>query len=205
MAGTGPAAELRQLTRFRKLAETQFLSAHLSSTTLAPPSEAEELAVAAFVVLLHGAFENFVEGLCLYLLNRAEHSWTFKKRLSAASATMLLSLDPPAPVISLPIVYDRIRRALSEAKVQHSRIIARNHGIAPADLSSLLEPVGLVLTTDAVKISSLELIVSLRHQWAHQYRFAAKKTKSATDIITAADDCIAIAQELASSATALRA
>ena len=191
--------------RFRKEAEKRFLAEHIRVPHLGAPSRAEELDVAAFVVLLHGAFENFAEGICLWMLDRVERSWLSQKRVSHAAAAVLLHSRAPAMTPSPTPLFDRLRLALAAAKSDLSGVVQRNHGIALDDLRVLLEPVGITVTSDPVRSASLDLLVSLRHQWAHQYRFAARKAKSAADVVVVANDCLSLAKELAHSAADLRA
>jgi hypothetical protein len=201
---SGPTSELRQLKRFKREAERQFLTPHLSPASIAPPSRPEELAVAAFVVLLHGAVENFAEGLCLWVTSRVEEAWvSASPRVSKATAAVLLSTEVASSDVPSTL-FDRIRLALSQAQSVASTRAEKNHGIAQKDLRALLEPVGISLPNDPARLASLDLLVSIRHQWAHQYRFGAKKLKSALDIVGVADDCVYIAEELARSARALR-
>lgn len=106
----GPQEELRQLKRFVIKLENHFLLRHLGTATLSPPSEAEVLDVASYVVLTHGAFENFVEGLSLWALSRLEQSWLLRKRATRCTASLLLFYPAPgestkpgaAPRYSIP-------------------------------------------------------------------------------------------------------
>lgn len=66
MTRKGPGEELKNLRRFIGEAERKFLTPHLQQVTLGTPSRDEELDVAAFVVLAHGAVENFIEGIGLW-------------------------------------------------------------------------------------------------------------------------------------------
>ena len=70
MTRTGPKAEFAALGRAITGLERHFLRGHLGAPTLVEPSPAEVLDVAAYVVLAHGALENFVEGLALWVLRR---------------------------------------------------------------------------------------------------------------------------------------
>ena len=75
MKQTGPRAELLALRRYLTELETHFLARHLSPATLGPPKRAEILDVGAYVVLAHGAMENFIEGLALWVLKRLVDNW----------------------------------------------------------------------------------------------------------------------------------
>ena len=63
MAAAGPKQELRLLKSYVSELETHFIRPYLAAPTLSAPSRKEDLHVAAYVVLVHGAFENFIEGL----------------------------------------------------------------------------------------------------------------------------------------------
>src|SRR5688500_11722720 len=129
MRRRGPQQELRVLKRFMVSIEGQFLSRHLPSTSLGTPTESEVLDVAAYVVLAHGAFENFVEGVGLWALERLEHSWTRRRRASRCTASLLLYQPPPSyDTYSHASVYDTLRTALANAKSSASRLIEQNHG-----------------------------------------------------------------------------
>jgi hypothetical protein len=63
MKQSGPSVELKALVRSVKEIETRFVVPHIGPPTLKTPSRKEILDVAAYVVLVHGALENFAEGL----------------------------------------------------------------------------------------------------------------------------------------------
>ena len=65
MKKAGPKAELAALKRTVKELEAKFLAPYPPGKGLKQPNRAEELDVAAYIVLVHGALENFVEGLAL--------------------------------------------------------------------------------------------------------------------------------------------
>jgi hypothetical protein len=202
MTKTGPRVEFAALVRTLVELEERFLRAHLGPPTLAPPSRAEVLDVAAYVVLAHGALENFVEGLALWVLGRAVSNWTKKRRTTRCTASLLLYQD--VPDASQSTVFDNIRTALDRAKSALSKSIEGNHGVTPRHLQELFSPLGVTVPNDPVLTGSLELIVSIRHQWAHRYRYSPQLTRSAADVKVAVGDCLAFAQKLANDVTALR-
>ena len=94
MKRTGPSVEMKALARSVKEVETRFLHPHFLPTTLGAPSKQEVLDVAAYVVLVHGALEGFVESLAHWLLKRSVSNWTAKKKATAAPLTIALSKAP---------------------------------------------------------------------------------------------------------------
>jgi hypothetical protein len=202
-----PRVQLSELRRFIRELEEQFLVRHLSGPALDPPTTAEQLDAAAYVVLSHGALERFVEGLALWVLERAVDSWKLKKRTTASTVSMLWYSGAP----SLPkdgdrtaSVFDRVRRAMDEEKRIVSDRINDNHGVSARHLQTLFYPLGVNVPDDTVLIPSLEKVATMRHQWAHQYHFGARVVTSAPDVKKVVDDCLVFAQKLASNASAAR-
>jgi len=201
----GPRGEFRALKRFIDELEHRFLAPHLVSPTLGTPSRRETLDVAAYLVLTHGALENFVEGLGLWVLERLEDSWIRRQRATRATASILLYASAPSREIAAGVtVFSNLRTALRDAKSEASKQIAQNNGITPAHLRALFRPLGVDVPEDAVLVASLDLLVSLRHQWAHQYRFGGRVLKSAHDVKKTVADCLDLAERLATGATAAR-
>ena len=205
MKRPGPATELNVLRRSLAEIEQRFLAAHLASVpTLMPPSRPEQLDVAAYVVLAHGALENFVEGVALWVLTRSVARWTTDKRVTRATASILLSTSPPSEPKGPQSVFDTVRKALEEAKADISHAINENNGVSTRHLRSLFYPLGVDVPEDPMLVGSLELVIKIRHEWAHQSRFGAKDVKSARDVRTAVSDCLTLAEKLAKAASAVK-
>jgi len=204
MTRSGPSSELKALTRSIKEIETRFLTPHLGPPTLTVPSGKEILDVAAYVVLVHGALENFAEGLALWLLARSVGNWTTRKRPTRATASLLLYQKVPsddAPTLS---VFDNIRTALDDARVRMSKVVNDNHGVTLQHLRTLFMPLGVTVQRTRYLTASLDLLVAMRHQWAHQDRRRAKVIKSAKDAQNTVSDCLALAKKLSTEAAAVR-
>lgn len=202
-----PARELKAFKRFVKEATDRYLTPHLANAPLAHPTRAEALDGAACVVLVHGALENLSEGLALWVMRKVEATWIYRKRATRSMAAMLLYASPPKledQVDGTLTVFDNLRLALEEAKKTGSNQVEKNHGVALKHLRSLLLPVGINVTNDAQLTASLEKLVSMRHEWAHQYRFGAKKSRSAQDVKLIVDDCVKMAEKLAADVAAAR-
>jgi hypothetical protein len=201
---TGPSIELKALTRSIREVEKRFLQPHLASSALAPPSQQEILDVAAYIVLVHGALEDFTEALAQWLLGRSVKSWTFKKKTTRCTASLLLYQKAPPTDAPPRSVFDNIRTALDEAKTKVSRDIFENHGITVDHMRALFTPLGVDVPSDPILVASLDLLVTMRHQWAHHDHRGAKVLKSAKDAQTTVSDCVALAQKLSAAVAAVR-
>jgi hypothetical protein len=160
--------------------------------------------VAAYVVLVHGALENFIEGLALWVVERSVANWTKQKKTTRSTASLLLYQNKPSddgPPLS---VFDNLRTALDVAKEKVSKSVAANNGITLDHLRTLFLPLGVNVPADPVLSASLEKLITMRHQWAHQYRYGAKVVRSAKDTQTIVSDCMILAQELSAEAAAVR-
>ena len=201
----GPKVELGILKRAISEVERRFLEPYLATTpTLQPPTRKEQLDVAAYVVLTHGAIENFVEGVALWVLTRSVAGWTTHKKVTRATASILLTQSPPATPDNPRLVFDMLRTALDDAKASISGTIHENNGISTRHLRALFYPVGVDVPEDPILVGSLDLIIKIRHEWAHRSRFGAKVAKSAKDAQTAVADCIKLAEKIAEAASVVR-
>jgi hypothetical protein len=205
MSRLGPRKELQLLTTFVGSIETQFLSRHLQVANLGAPSKPETLDVAAYVVLAHGALENFIEGLCLWALGHVHKHWQLKRRASRCTASLILYWgdEHPADDVSQS-VFDTLRLALDGAKSAYSRDLEKNNGIAMNHLRSLFRPLGIDVPEDPTLVASLELLIKMRHQWAHQSRFGAQTVRTAADVKVTVADCLTLATQLATNAAKAR-
>jgi hypothetical protein len=204
MKKSGPSSEVKALLRSVKEIETRFLVPHLGPPTLGVPSRKEILDVAAYVVLVHGVLEDFAEGLALWVLGRSVANWTTRKKTTRSTISLLLYQKVPpddAPAVS---VFDNIRTALDDAKARMSKVVNDNHGITLNHLRSLFIPLGVNVPEDPVLTASLELLVTMRHQWAHQDRRRAKVFRSAKDAQTTVSDCLTLAKKLSAEAASVR-
>jgi hypothetical protein len=204
MTETGPNAELAALKSAIEELEQRFLNAHLGAPALAIPSRDEMLDVAAYVVLAHGALENFVEGLALWILDRLVDDWTKHKKTTLCTTALLLYQPNPENNDSQRSVFDLIRVALDQAKDRVSKLVHDNNGVTTRHVQTLLLPLGINVPTDLVLTGSLEWVVSIRHEWAHRYRY--NKTTiaaSAEDARRAVSDCLTFAKKMVDEANFL--
>lgn len=204
MAVSGPKIELQRLQRFVRELESRYLVPHMKPS-LVPPSRGEILDVAAFVVLTHGAIENFVEGLTLWMSDKVAKNWTKKRRVTRSTASLLLRTKcgiEDGSNVATP--FDVIRAALDEAKSERSSAVHDNNGIELKHVRGLLGPLGVDIPSDPLLVASLDSLVAMRHQWAHQNRFGAQTSRSAVAVKKTADDCLNFAQQLSSRIASLR-
>lgn len=201
---SAPKTEYLALRRFSDELEARYIAPHLGTVALGHPTRSEELDVAAFAVLIHGALENFVEGLSLWILSRIEKNW-LRNKVSRSTVSLLLNASSSVDHCPDPrTVFDLIREAINAAKSSYASTVERNNGITVKHLRTLLTPLGIDVPTDPLLIGSLDTLVKMRHMWAHQYRFGAKITKSAADAQKTASDCLKLAEEIYKRASALR-
>jgi hypothetical protein len=204
MKRTGPNIELKALTRSVREVEERFLSPHLAPAKLGPPSKQEVMDVAAYVVLVHGALEGFAESLAHWLLKRSVSNWAARKRTTRCTASLLLYQKPPADDMRSRSVSDNIRLALDEAKRKVSNDIHDNHGVSLKHLRAMFMPLGVNVPSDPVLTASLDLLITMRHQWAHHDHRRATVLKSARDAQTTVVDCMALATRLSVEAAAVK-
>jgi len=193
-----PSVEFRRLERFVRELELKYLAPHMKPS-LAPPSRDEQLDVAAFVVLTHGAIENFIEGLTIWMADRVAKNWLNRHRVTRSTAALLFrakcKIDEDT---NLKTTFDVIRTALDEAKADRTTAVHKNNGIELKHMRQLLAPLGVDIPTDPLLAASLDTLVLIRHQWAHQNRFGAQTPRNAVDVKKTADDCLALSQQLSS-------
>jgi hypothetical protein len=198
MSRSGPQQELHALEKYVVELEKQFLAQYLNKRTLDAPTRKESLHAAAYVVLAHGALENFFEGLALWVQDKLVTNWTKRKRVTRSTASILLY--HPAPKLDSANVtktYEILRTELDAAKQIRSRAVYDNNGITLQHLHELFCPLGIDVPNDPVLIGSLDMVISMRHHWAHRYRFGATIIKSADNVKVAVNDCLTLAQRLA--------
>lgn len=205
MTPVGPKQELRALKSYVSELEKHFIRRYLTAPTLLAPSREESLNVAAYVVLVHGALENFIEGLALWVLDQTVTNWINGKAASRRTVAIALyhppkKLDPAQNITT----YDNIRLALAAENQTQSNTIRDNNGIALKHVRELFYPLGVDVPNDPVLTASIDMIVSMRHHWAHQSRFGTKIVKSAKDATIAVADCLQFAKQLTANVSAAR-
>jgi hypothetical protein len=154
------------LKRIVSILEGRFLTLHLDQAAL-KVSRKEHVDVSAYVVLAHAAIEGYLEATAQWVLDRAVANWTKRKRLSTATACLLLSYECD-PKFDGDIAFDRIRKALDGAKSSLSKIInADNHDISLEHMRRLFVPLGVDVPQDQTLLASLDKLAKQRGAMAH--------------------------------------
>ena len=134
------------------------------------------LDVRAYLLLSHAALEQFVEDLCLELMNRAVDSWESNHHLSEPLLALVAFYSDCLPISENerePEVtfFDHIRIGVEKAKTTFSSYLKRkNNGVSVKYLRQMLLPVGLSLPTDPRLVASLGQLASHRGDNAHKHR-----------------------------------
>lgn len=166
------------------LLENKYISPHTDPLEL--PSNFE-LDVESYCVLCHAAFEEFVEDVCVYLLDELEDKYKTTGRFSFATLCLLhfdsqqSSLDEHWDETKNMHDYfvERIHKRKDELST-YARM--DNHGVGIKYMKKLLLPVGIDLPHDASKLNSLSNLVGMRGGYAHAYSsIRLKRVQRPTD------------------------
>jgi hypothetical protein len=153
-----PRQEYAKLRRRVRQMEKHFIQRHLSVVSLTP-TEAELFDAAAFAVLSHGALENFVENVALWVVDRVTTRWTADRKATPSTAAILWHGSPPAKPKDgqkLEKIYDQLRDGIDERKQALSTLIFDNHGVSIRHLQTLFYPLGVNVPHDPILSPSLK-------------------------------------------------
>ncbi len=205
MASKGPGLELIRLRKAIADLEATFLLQQLAPPPLSVPSRSDQLATTAFLVMAHAAFEYFAENVAQWALGRIVDSWTMKQRIGRGTATLLLYRGERELPETDESVFDQVRLALDNGKQTLSKLLHKeNNGVSQKHLRALFYSVGIEVPTDPVLVSSLQRLVTARHEGAHGKVFGATVVMSAQDAKIVVEDCLKLAEKLVTSAKASR-
>jgi len=184
----------------------QFLNQFLPANPEHKP-ENFQYQIKAFSVLSHAAFEHYVESVSEAMLKKVESDFLGKK----TSLSTLCLISAYGIAITLPqndgddetSCFDHIRKAIDEAKKQHSALLKDNHGVSAKYIRKLLIPVGINMPTGP-KMDSLNKLAEARGTFAHTMTEHAKYGgyKKAIKILTpeaakdAVDDCLLVCETI---------
>lgn len=128
-----------------------------------------------YYVMCHAAFEEFLEELCISVLNKVEEEYAKSRRFSWATLC-LLHFDTNNKSLlndswkNTEILSDYI---LDRIKGQKSAIstlaMKNNHGIGLKYLCKMFLPLGIDIPHDAKTIGSLERLTTTRGAFAHSF------------------------------------
>lgn len=163
-------AHIDQLELYLLELEDKYITPHLDP--LQTPKE-YELDVRSFCILAHAAFEEFIEYICIYLLNEIEIKFTYSQRISYSSLCLLHFKGSDKDVdddnwLDSDRLFDRLKSQIDSIKKSFSNyIMENNHGIRLKYLKKLLIPLGLDLPSDVKVITSLNNLANYRGNYAH--------------------------------------
>ncbi len=153
--------------------EEKYISPH--QNPMESPGE-YGLDVKSFCILAHAAFEEFLESLCIHLLDEVEEKFVNTQRVSYTSLCLLhfkgTDKDPDDDNWKDDDrLFDRLRNQIRDIKSSYSKyIVNNNHGINLKYLKKLLVPLGLDLPSDMREISSLDNLAKYRGVYAHTFQ-----------------------------------
>lgn len=133
------------------------------------------LDVHSFCILSHAAFEEFIEDVTLYSVDRIESEFKGNPRKFSYATLCLLHFDDHQKSINdesqWPDIFnDYLLKRISERKSELSRYaMQENHGIDIKYLRKLLLPIGIEVPRDPNETSALAQLKSIRGAYAHSY------------------------------------
>lgn len=132
-----------------------------------------KLDIRSYCVLSHAAFEEFVENICLYVLNEIEEKFANTQRISY-STLCLLHFNSNAKDIDDKSwedndrLFDYLLKEIKNIKSSFSKyIMDQNHGVGLKYLKKLLVPLGLYTPLDPKYQTALDSLAQLRGGYAH--------------------------------------
>lgn len=134
-----------------------------------------KLDVHSFCILCHAAFEEFIEDVTLYSVNRIEREFNCPNRKFSFATLCLLHFDENAKKITdekdWPNVYnDYLSARILKRKAELSRYAKQeNHGIDIKYLRKLLLPIGIDVPRNPAEVSALTKLKEIRGAYAHSY------------------------------------
>ena len=134
------------------------------------------LDVHSFCILCHAAFEEFLEDITLYSINRICMEFNSKKRKFSYATFCFLHFDNHSLCLTdenkwkSTRLNDYLASRLAERKSELSNYATKeNHGIDVKYLRKLLLPIGIDIPHDARELVSLETLKNIRGTYAHSY------------------------------------
>ncbi len=159
-----------QLELYLLEVEEKYLESHLG--TLETPND-YMFDVKCYCILSHAAFEEFVENVCVTLLNETCDNFLSHQQY-AYSTLCLLHFMGAAGEISDDTwadnqrLFDYFRQKLTEIKSDCSKyIIEKNHGVGLKYIKKLLIPLGIDIPQNPVWQNSLSQLANYRGGYAH--------------------------------------
>ena len=191
-----------QLDEYLSKVREKYIKPHLG-TTEHPDDYMFD--VKCYCILCHAAFEEFIENVCLYLLD--ELCDNFNNHLKISYSTLcLLYFNSVREEINEnnwkddQKLYDYFIDKLGKVKSDYSVYLRENnHGVGLKYLKKMLIPIGIDIPQDPVQQNSLTQLTKFRGEYAHTSLRIAK-TLSPEDAMKFVDDVHKMMTEIATRA-----
>lgn len=155
-----------------------------------------KLDVNSFCILCHAAFEEFLEDVTLYSIDRIEREFKSKIRKISYATICLLHFDEHPLGLTEDqkwesnYLNDYLSKRLEERKTELSKYaIKENHGIDIKYLRKLLLPIGIDVPRDLKELGSLNTLKNIRGTYAHSFA-RTNKPLSPEDAMNAVFDVL---------------
>lgn len=133
------------------------------------------LDVHSFCILCHAAFEEFLEDITIFSVDKIEKEFKNKPRRFSYATLCLLHFDEHQKSLSgddsWPDVFnDYLSERISDRKKELSKYaMHENHGIDIKYLRKLLQPIGIEVPSNPIETSALSKLKDIRGAYAHSY------------------------------------
>lgn len=134
-----------------------------------------DLDVHSFCILSHAAFEEFVEDVTLYSVDKIETEFNSINRKFSYATLCLLHFDEHQKKIAeennWPSAFnDYLSQRIAARKSELSKYATQeNHGIDIKYLRKLLQPIGIEVPRNPHELSALSRLKTIRGAYAHSY------------------------------------
>lgn len=131
--------------------------------------------VRSYCVLSHAAFEEFVENVCVYVLDKVVDEFELNKKISISSLCLMhfKSGDTHTYIDddkwkNSDRIYDYLLGQFKKIKDDFSKyIMTKNHGVGLKYLKQLLIPLGIDIPLDPIHQTALDQLTKFRGSFAH--------------------------------------
>ncbi len=150
-------------------------------------SSKEENSMKAFIVLSHAEIENFLEQICLNVLEYQFEICLKEKKAGLILASLFMWSKDDKP----NNYNDRINRSHNIIS-KYKSVVADNHGIKRQHIKKLLDPLGISIDNYSVDLlNDIEMLASHRNNIAHTNQKQIKHQLNFRDIILLVDRIMA--------------
>lgn len=135
-----------------------------------------KLDVHSYCILCHAAFEEFLEDITLYSVERIDKEFNSRNRRISFATVCLFHFDEHPFGLSdnnkwnSNSLNDYLTSRLKERKSELSNYATKeNHGIDVKYLRKLLLPIGIDVPRNVRELASLDILKNIRGTYAHSY------------------------------------